>query len=158
MEPSEEADDERPGEGVVAVSEATRARSDDRDLLVAALVLVVAAALLDVTPARDGVTLLGWRLPEACGLKRATGWPCPGCGLTRSVILAAHGQLEAFRLHAVGPILFVLAALQVPYRAWRLARGAPRARLGAVRGRVLAALVAAIGLHWLWALARHAAS
>ena len=31
-------------------------------------------------------------LPTACAFRRVTGLPCPGCGLTRSWVLTAHGR------------------------------------------------------------------
>jgi hypothetical protein len=38
--------------------------------------------------------------------KVVTGYPCAGCGLTRSVIAAAHGHFgESFRWHPMGLLL-----------------------------------------------------
>lgn len=98
-------------------------RQVDRDLLIAALGGLLLAALLQVAPARDGVLLLGWRLPEVCLTKRLVDAGCPACGLTRSVVATVHGDLgPALRLHPLGPLLVALAAAQVPFRAARLAR------------------------------------
>lgn len=115
-----------PGAGQPAFSPAPQRRVD-RDLLLAALAILLVAAVLDVTPARDGVTLLGWRLPEVCTTKRALGVACPGCGLTRSFVVGVRGDLAASaRLHPVGAVLLLLTAFQVPYRAVRLARARGR--------------------------------
>lgn len=39
-----------------------------------------------------------------CPIGRLTGRPCPTCGLTRSVVLAAHGDIRgALKFHAFGP-------------------------------------------------------
>lgn len=47
-----------------------------------------------------------------CGLRQATGLPCPGCGLTRSFCALAKGDvLKAGYFHALGPALFTLAAI-----------------------------------------------
>lgn len=103
------------------------ARRVDRDLLIVALAILLAAAALQVTPARDGVTLLGWRLPETCLTKRVLGRECAGCGLTRSFVVGVRGDLVgAAQLHPLGAALLVLFAAQVPYRAARLLAG-PRA-------------------------------
>jgi len=57
------------------------------------------------------------RLPETCLSRRVFGVSCPGCGLTRSFVAFAHGNLrEALRFNAVGPILFLICVLQIPYR------------------------------------------
>jgi len=66
--------------------------------------LVVAAlALAPVAPGSghggDGLSVAGVRLPEVCSFKRATGLPCPGCGLTRSWVSAVHGDLKASLAH-----------------------------------------------------------
>lgn len=98
------------------------AREVDRDVLVIALLVLGLAALLQVTPARDGVMLFGWRLPESCGTKRFLDIGCPGCGLTRSFVLGVRGDPEAFRLHPLGPALLLLVVAQVPFRAARLLR------------------------------------
>ncbi len=54
-----------------------------------------------------------WRpsaaMPSSCMSRNLLGVSCPGCGMTRSVTSAAHGEFAAsLRLHAFGP--FVLAA------------------------------------------------
>lgn len=66
-------------------------------------------------------------LPEICLSKRMFGVRCPGCGLTRSVVTTARGDLQtAFLFHPAGPLVFLWAALQIPYRLgnlWRLHKG-----------------------------------
>lgn len=43
--------------------------------------------------------------PELCPMRLITGLPCPGCGLTRSWIAAAHGDLaDGFAYNIFGPI------------------------------------------------------
>jgi hypothetical protein len=47
-----------------------------------------------------------------CLLRRATGLPCPGCGLTRSFCAIAKGQVDrSFHFHALGPVLFAMACV-----------------------------------------------
>ena len=49
-----------------------------------------------------------------CPFRLATGLPCPGCGLTRSWVAAAHGDLStAFADNAFGPLSLVAVALAV---------------------------------------------
>lgn len=62
------------------------------------------------------VGLPGW----VCPIRAATGLPCPGCGLTTSVIQFLHGDfVESLETHAFGPIfllilLIMAAALIAP--------------------------------------------
>jgi Protein of unknown function (DUF2752) len=59
-----------------------------------------------------------------CFLREHTGWPCPGCGLTRVAIRVAHGDIggafDANPLGAVAALGFagctVLALLQFLFR------------------------------------------
>ncbi len=83
--------------------------------------ILLLAALLEPTP--EVVSLFGWEIPTLCGFRMLTGTPCAGCGLTRSFAFMAHGApLEAFRMHALGPPLFLLFATQPPYRLYTLIR------------------------------------
>ena len=65
-----------------------------------ALVALVLSFLLPV----EGVGV------DLCMFHRATGLPCPGCGLTRSLTSMSHGQVgHAFELHWFGPAIWLLA-------------------------------------------------
>lgn len=47
-----------------------------------------------------------------CLFRLSTGLPCPGCGMTRSLIALWHGDLlTSFRYHPLGPPLFLFCAL-----------------------------------------------
>ena len=82
---------------------------------------IVAALLLQVTPAEDGVSVFGLQLPEACAAKRMGG-TCPGCGLTRSFALGIKGDPRAFALHPLGPLMLAVVVFQLPYRGFHLLR------------------------------------
>lgn len=52
--------------------------------------------------------------PVLCPFRLATGLPCPGCGLTRSWVAAAHGDLStAFADNLFGPISLAVVMLAV---------------------------------------------
>lgn len=90
-------------------------------------VCAVAIALSFILSAdTEGAALFGWELPPLCVFSNLFGRDCPGCGLTRSWVMAAHGDVRgAFEMHLLGPVMWVAAAAQVPYRAlqvWRLRR------------------------------------
>lgn len=71
--------------------------------------LIAAAALLVacLVPAPHQGSLAG--LPSICLFHRCTGLPCPGCGMTRSVVCCAHGLWhEAVLYHPLGPLCFAL--------------------------------------------------
>lgn len=76
-----------------------------------------------------------------CRMLQWTGFPCPGCGVTTSVALAAHGQFAAsFWNQPFGLVLalFVpIAAISVVFQH--------------ARGRDLGAVVRALRLKW-WAI------
>lgn len=49
--------------------------------------------------------------PQLCVFKIMSGVPCPGCGLTRSVVLLMHGDVSgSLFFHPLG-VLFVLGAI-----------------------------------------------
>jgi Protein of unknown function (DUF2752) len=52
-----------------------------------------------------------------CLFYTATGWHCPGCGITRCLHALAHGDLpQAFSMN---PLLLLLLALAPAFVAWR---------------------------------------
>ena len=73
-----------------------------------------------VTGGENGVALAGRRVDWECAFRRQTGLPCPTCGITRSVVLALHGQWS---------------------RAWHMSPGGV-----ALIGGLVAAAVALLGL------------
>jgi len=57
------------------------------------------------------VWFAGRELQWGCAVRQLFGVPCPSCGLTRSVVLTAHGQVwKAAALNPAGP-LYVLGML-----------------------------------------------
>lgn len=132
--------------------------------LVGALVLVQLAfvrLVASATPER--AYLFGRELHWDCWFKQRLGFPCPTCGMTRSVLLSLQGQFaEAAHVNPAGLLLVVgLVALSLAliflmfYRQRRttLAAGAVhrRIRLGAsVYGSLLVVVLFA---HWLTEIA-----
>lgn len=130
-------------------------RQTDVWILGVCLAVVLAAALLQVNAAADGVVLFGHQLPEVCNAKKA-GIPCPGCGLTRSFVLGVRLDPAAFRLHRLGPLFLLLVVSQIPYRIVRLYRVRTPAdlppagqRAGRVARWLFPALILALALNWL---------
>ena len=88
----------------------------------AGLAILLEAALARIILQADEarVYVLGHPLNWACSFHERFGLPCPTCGLTRSVILTLHGQLErAWRIAPGGPalalgVLFVATGLLIP--------------------------------------------
>jgi hypothetical protein len=89
------------------------------------------------------------RLPFwGCALRQHTGWPCPGCGLTRVAERIAHfnipGAWEANPLGTVAALFFVLAiALSLLHLGFKMPLPSlvPSRREALVLRATLAALV-----------------
>jgi hypothetical protein len=92
---------------------------------VLALCLVVLAVSFFLQIGASGrVALAGWprlELPVTCGSRALFGVQCPGCGLTRSFIALAAGDVAgSLRYHRVGWLVALAVFLQVPYRLFTL--------------------------------------
>jgi len=89
-------------------------------------------------------------LPGMCLSYSLFGMKCPGCGLTRSFIYLAHGDLQSsLRMHRVGWILALALLLQIPYRIASLLRPG-REVLGLVIPRLFGHLLIALLIgNWL---------
>jgi hypothetical protein len=48
--------------------------------------------------------------PSLCQMRMVVGYPCPGCGMTRSIASLLHGEVAvSVRMHAFGPVLVLFA-------------------------------------------------
>ena len=85
------------------------------------LTVLVTAAVLSPAAVERG--------PELCVFRRLTGLPCPGCGLTRSWVNFAHGDIgTSVAFNAFGPVLLAATVVAVIVAGWMLVtrRGVPR--------------------------------
>lgn len=103
----------------------------------AGAVPLAAGAVLPVGAVMDGAPLCPFRL--------ATGLPCPLCGATRAIVLAAHGDPRWIDYGAVWVVVAVAAVLA---GALVTLRGRPRLAVPPAAGAVGIGAVA-----WAWALA-----
>lgn len=89
--------------------------------LVVCTLVVAVAAVMSTTP--QVVSIFGWEIPELCSWRRWFGIECFGCGMTRSFVFMAHGDIvSAFQMNKLGPVLFSGVAIQIPYRPYVLWR------------------------------------
>ncbi|GAB4468852.1 MAG: hypothetical protein OHK0029_41350 [Armatimonadaceae bacterium] len=76
-------------------------------------VLLLAACIVPA-PEPGAARIAG--VPSLCLFHLLTGLPCPGCGMTRSVVSCAHGNWQtAWSFHPFGPVVFaglVVASVQ----------------------------------------------
>ena len=93
-------------------------------ILAGSLTIIAFAFLLDVHGEREMVPPgLNRPLPGLCVFRRVVGVDCPGCGLTRSFVSLANGDLAgAWKYNPAVLFAFPLIAIQIPYRSMQLAR------------------------------------
>jgi hypothetical protein len=86
-------------------------------------VLVIAGSFLLRLGKTEYVTLAGTRVevPILCGSRALFGVECPGCGLIRSFVALASGDMwQSFRYHRVGWLMALAVVGQIPYRGYAL--------------------------------------
>lgn len=94
-------------------------------LLACVVVLLLSAMLRVQGQTQVALPLVSAPLPELCSWRRYFGVDCPGCGLTRSFICLAHGDVaRAWGYNPAGLMLFTGMLFQFPYRGMQLARRA----------------------------------
>lgn len=91
-------------------------------LWISIAVILAAITLQTDSNGRVGAAwAFGFKLPELCGSRAWFGIECPGCGLTRSFISLAHGDVAAsLASHRAGWLLALALLLQFPYRVYSL--------------------------------------
>jgi len=91
-------------------------------LLVSVLVLVLSFTFAISDSGRTATILVwGQKMPSLCASRSWFGMECPGCGLTRSFVSLAAGDLvSSIRYHRLGWLLFLSVAFQIPYRIFSL--------------------------------------
>ncbi len=121
-----------------------------------AVVLAVCGTALALAfvlkPGSDGLSLFGYRWPWHCRLYDTFGVKCALCGLSRSFCCLARGDVAAaVGFHRLGPLVFALFCLEVPYRVYAIAIG-PRcidARLAKSHITLAVFVAAAVFANWL---------
>lgn len=106
------------------VDERTHPRNYQIFLLFLWALLILGGVLASASA--DNVAVAGLPVPPLCPFRLLTGHNCPGCGLTRALVLALHGQWRAsVHMHLWGIPLALLAVLQIPYRIYLIRGGHP---------------------------------
>jgi len=81
---------------------------------------IIGFALILTPPTKEmpRVMLGPLPLPEVCTFHNLTDLPCPGCGLTRSIVAIVHGRIKSsFNYHCLGIITLFYMILQIGYRS-----------------------------------------
>ncbi len=113
------------------------------------------AALLGaflLKPAEGGLSLFGLCWPFRCWLHDVTGIQCGLCGLSRSFCSLARGDFAgAVHFHRLGPVVFALFCLEVPYRLWAVVsgRGCVPTRWVRLHIRAVVVVFGAILVNWM---------
>jgi hypothetical protein len=118
------------------------------DIAGAALAAVQLAAAAWLVPDGDGVVFPGGgELGGLCWFRAVFHIDCPLCGMTRSFVALAHGDLAAaLRFHPAGPLLFVAMAGFLAAAVVALVRGRPPLveRRGFLRGFEAVAVICVV--------------
>lgn len=93
-------------------------------LIFAASIILLSCILTPSNSQDDRVTIFGFKTPILCLHRLIYNKPCPGCGLTRSFVCFAHGDIRtSYNYHRLGIPLFIIILLQIPIRLYLLRVG-----------------------------------
>jgi hypothetical protein len=80
-------------------------------------ILFFAFFLNPIQPGNPYLSIFTLPLPDTCTFNNLTGLPCPGCGLTRSLVAAIHGDISgSLTFHRLGLLTLFYILLQFLYR------------------------------------------
>jgi hypothetical protein len=130
---------------------ATANRASHFVILITCASILLAASLLET--AGDFIKVGPWTLPSVCSFRLMTGIPCPGCGLTRSIVAAVHGDwVASYAYNRMGPVVLVYLLLQTACRiTWLSVERfrAAAARAGRLLDWALIPLLVLVLLNWI---------
>jgi hypothetical protein len=92
-------------------------------LMLSASLIVLAAAFILRSSSSDGLRIRGFNhaLPTTCPSRLLLGLECPGCGLTRSFVALAAGDIAgSLHYNRVGWLIALAVVVQIPYRLYAL--------------------------------------
>ncbi|KAB2836195.1 DUF2752 domain-containing protein [bacterium] len=92
-----------------------------------------------------------------CMIREATGWDCPGCGLSRAFLAMFHGHWrQAFQLNALAPVIALYLAVLAADRFYTARRGRRPAWYSAGGARWISSLFGVLALgQWLYKSGLH---
>ncbi len=100
---------------------------------------------------------LGRRLaaiPHFCLLQRLLGIPCPGCGITRGLLAAAHFHFSAaWNFNPAGIVLWFFFLFEIGARTLIVCKDDLAPRLQRTFIGFEKVLIVSLGLVWFWRLA-----
>src|SRR6478752_10538865 len=120
--PSDDGHHSATSDDSLAEREISIARDRHRTMLYFALFIIAASFLL--RRGESETITLAWpkiELPPLCASRALFDIECPGCGLTRSFVALAAGDIqESWQLHRLGWLLALAVVGQIPYRLYAL--------------------------------------
>jgi hypothetical protein len=131
---------------------AAQERATGTHIVVLSICVATLAGAFLLRPAEDGLSLFGCRWPFCCWLHETLGIRCGLCGLSRSFCSLARGDIAAgLHFHRLGPAVFALFCLEIPYRLVALAAGSRGidAKWARLHLSVVALVCAAILVNWM---------
>lgn len=126
-------------------------------ILIACFCILAAALILQpASPGTSHLRLGKIYIPDMCILRITTGVPCPGCGLSRSLVAAMHGDLRrSFAYHRLGFLTLVYVFLQFVCRLAIFVIPKWQARLiryGKFLNQGIIVLAILFGINWITTL------
>lgn len=93
-------------------------------LFFAASIIFLSFILTPSNSEDDRAEIFGYKTPILCLHRLMFNQPCAGCGMTRSFVNIAHGNIKkAYSYHKIGIPLFLVILLQIPIRIYLLIIG-----------------------------------
>lgn len=112
-----------------------------------------------ISPVDEGSSFLKlgrFPIPSTCSFNNLTGYPCPGCGLSRSMVAAVHGDISgSFRFHRLGLVTVLYLLLQLIFQLGVVVSSNQKPgliRISRILNRGLIVLAVLFSLNWIYTL------
>lgn len=113
------------------------------NILLSSIIMLLLFAILQIEVVNN--------IPHYCLLKETTGYPCPGCGVTRSVEHLFHFKwIESIKSNPNGILLVLFFVIQIPLRIFAILNDKQVENINKISKTLTLTIITTLVIFWIY--------